>query len=158
MLERYKDMCFRPLMSDARVIIKDLPSAQPEAFALLIKEYLSKCSCCDECFAQLYCIENQLRTSRLPQEYCVNNICDYLKENRPVRYDSNSIEQGMTITGIEQALNEVPSIQPEQKTGRWELAIGYDPKRKFMCDQCARMAYELSKYCPNCGAKMESEE
>ena len=56
---------------------------------------------------------------------------------------------------IEEEMKKVPSIQPEQKTGRWELAIGYDPKRKFMCDQCARMAYEPSKYCPNCGAKME---
>lgn len=51
----------------------------------------------------------------------------------------------------------LPSVDPKQRTGRWELAIGYDPKRKFMCDQCARMAYEQSKYCPNCGAKMEVE-
>lgn len=47
------------------------------------------------------------------------------------------------------------SVQSEQKTGRWELSIGYHPKRKFMCDQCTRRAYEASKYCPNCGAKMK---
>ena len=59
---------------------------------------------------------------------------------------------------IEEELKRVPSIQPKQKTGRWELAIGYDPKRRVMCDQCRKMAYEPSKYCPNCGAKMESEK
>ncbi len=52
----------------------------------------------------------------------------------------------------------MPSVQPEQKTGQWGLAIRYDPKRKFVCDQCVRMAYEQSKYCPNCGAKMRDGE
>lgn len=56
---------------------------------------------------------------------------------------------------VENILKEMPTVQPEQKTGRWELAIGYDPKRRVMCDQCRKMAYEPSKYCPNCGAKME---
>lgn len=39
---------------------------------------------------------------------------DFIKEHSyPVRYDNTSIEQGMTVTGIEQALNEMPSIQPK---------------------------------------------
>lgn len=42
--------------------------------------------------------------------------------------------------------------EPERKKGKWEVAIGYDPKRSFMCDQCHRMAYEPSAYCPNCGS------
>lgn len=47
---------------------------------------------------------------------------DFIKDHSyPVRYDGNSIEQGMTVTGIEQALNEMPSIHPKQKTGRWEF-------------------------------------
>ncbi len=84
---------------------------------------------------------------------------DFIKvHSYPVCYDRTSIERGMTLTGIEQALNEIPIVQFEQKMGQWEIAIGYDPKRRFMCDQCARMAYEPSKYCPNCGAKMETEE
>ena len=62
------------------------------------------------------------------------------------------------IWECEDAIMQCPSVQPEQKTGRWELAIGYDPKRRVMCDQCRKMAYEPSKYCPNCGAKMESEK
>lgn len=41
---------------------------------------------------------------------------DFIKEHSyPVRYDNTSIEQGMTITGIEEALKEVPAVQPEQK-------------------------------------------
>ena len=80
----------------------------------------------------------------------------------PVRYDRNSIEQGMTITGIEQALNEVPSVQPEQKTGRW---VYMKDCEDWYCSNCKDIFMLLEgtpkdndyNYCPNCGAKMESE-
>ena len=67
-----------------------------------------------------------------------------------VRYDRTSIEQGMTLTGIEQALNEVPTVQPEQKTGRW-----IDDN----CSECGQYVYhgDARNYCPNCGAKMVSD-
>lgn len=75
----------------------------------------------------------------------------------PVRYDGNSIEQGMTLTGIEQALKEVPSVQPEQKTGRWEHDGGKFANR-WICSQCGYKFYfekSEAKYCPDCGAKMD---
>lgn len=56
---------------------------------------------------------------------------------------------------IRDVLNGLPSIQPQEKTGKWEIAIGYDIERTVMCDQCRKMAYEPSNYCPYCGAKME---
>ena len=52
-------------------------------------------------------------------------------------------------------VDELPSVQPKEKTGHWEIAIGYDIQRTVMCDQCRKMAYEPSNYCPYCGAKME---
>lgn len=77
----------------------------------------------------------------------------------PVRYDRNSIEQGMTLTGIEQALKEVPSIQLEQKTGHW-LAFDEDT---WECSECKDLFTTLDgtpkdnnfHYCPNCGAFMK---
>lgn len=59
---------------------------------------------------------------------------------------------------IEQVVKEQPTIGPERKTGEWEVAIGYDPKRKVMCTECRRMAYEPTPYCPNCGADMRGEQ
>lgn len=85
---------------------------------------------------------------------------DFIKDHSyPVRYDNTSIEQGMTVTGIEQALNEMPSIQPKQKTGRWEHDGGHFANR-WICSQCGYKFYfekSEAKYCPNCGAKMESD-
>ena len=56
---------------------------------------------------------------------------------------------------IRDVLNSLPSVHPKEKTGHWEIAIGYDIERTVMCDQCRKMAYEPSNFCPNCGAKME---
>ena len=50
------------------------------AYELLIKEYLSKCKCCDECIASVYCTLNNLRTSRIPEHGCEEKIMQYLKQ------------------------------------------------------------------------------
>ena len=54
-----------------------------KALEKVIIEYLGKCKeyGCDSCFAQCYCIEHDLRSSRNPQDYCIDNIKKYLKEN-----------------------------------------------------------------------------
>ena len=79
---------------------------------------------------------------------------DFIKDHSyPVRYDNTSIEQGMTITGIEEALKEVPSIQPKQKTGRWVCLD--DDELAYGCSACRSVSLLESKYCPNCGAYMK---
>ena len=61
-------------------------------------------------------------------------------------------------------IEELPSAQPERKTGRW---IYKKDLKQFFCDQCGepslteddRYIYSMdfSNFCPNCGAKMEVE-
>lgn len=54
----------------------------------------------------------------------------------------------------ERVIKELPSIQPKQKTGRW-----IDMDDHVMCSCCGATHYGADKnYCPNCGAKMKSEE
>ena len=43
------------------------------------------------------------------------------------------------------------------KHGEWEVAIGYDPNKKVQCQNCYKMAYEPTPYCPNCGADMRGD-
>ena len=51
---------------------------------------------------------------------------------------------------IEKWLNELPAVQPEQKTGRW-----IDDN----CSECGQYVYhgDARNYCPNCGAYMKGE-
>lgn len=57
--------------------INNLPTAdvvKRSTMEILCNEYLSKCDCCDECCAEYFCIENQLRTEKRD---CVNNLITY---------------------------------------------------------------------------------
>ena len=45
---------------------------------LMIGEYLSKVKDCDSCVSQYFCIKNDLRKSREPQDYCKDNLKAYL--------------------------------------------------------------------------------
>ena len=40
-----------------------------------------------------------------------------------------------------------------QKSGKWENLY-----RCWMCSECGKQTYIEHKYCPNCGARMESED
>jgi hypothetical protein len=53
-----------------------------DAYELLVKEYLSKCrdSGCDGCVAEYYCIKNNLRTDRYPQDDCSDKLKEYFKQ------------------------------------------------------------------------------
>lgn len=63
-------------------------------------------------------------------------------------------------TGIKTMIENLPSVQPEQKTGRWENDENCSPR----CSCCSYIPefnryiddYYYSDYCPNCGAKMEN--
>lgn len=59
-------------------------------------------------------------------------------------------------------ISELPPVTPQQKTGHWiKITNGRDGHECSVCHAYAP-SYQngdehLTKYCPNCGAKMESE-
>lgn len=80
----------------------------------------------------------------------------------PVQHDMTSIEPGMTLVGIIQAVQEQPTVEPERKTGRWTNAYdGNDGHVK--CTGCFKTYDWISQaqyynYCPNCGADMRGDK
>lgn len=62
-------------------------------------------------------------------------------------------------------LEELPSAEPEQKTGKW---IFKNDLKQFFCSECGfpSLTYDdiyiygmdLPNYCEDCGVKMEGEE
>ena len=55
------------------------------------------------------------------------------------------------------AMYEIPTADvAEVRHGRW-LCVDTDIEQFFLCNRCKKKEYWESKYCPNCGAKMDEE-
>ena len=72
-----------------------------------------------------------------------------------------SIDYGMFTLGIQQAVDEQPTIDAEPvKRGRW--GTNSDRPDSLICSVC-KCGFDMWKhdphnYCPNCGAYMRGEE
>lgn len=60
---------------------------------------------------------------------------------------------------IEDVIDSCPSVEPERKTGKWveypfENVCGLK-LRDYRCNLCTYFVNAKTKFCPNCGAKME---
>ena len=54
-------------------------------------------------------------------------------------------------------LEQMPSAQPQRKTGRW-IHDGSKWANRWICDRCKYKLFGVkTKFCPDCGAKMEVE-
>ena len=78
----------------------------------------------------------------------------------------------LILQDAQKRLLKLPSVQPECKTGHWERHNTYhgddtsgsvDPD--WRCSECGRQAnvnawcmYDLTDFCPNCGADMRGEQ
>ena len=56
-------------------------------------------------------------------------------------------------------LDELPSVTPQPKRGKWIGEESLDGSIRYMCDNCKEFEYvDYYDFCPNCGAKMEVED
>lgn len=93
----------------------------------------------------------------------MKKIVDMEKWREFLEEQTKIIFQYEYLCGFGDALDVVANwleSQPdaEEKHGKWNFAIGYDINKKVQCQNCFKMAYEPTLYCPNCGAKMDLGE
>lgn len=75
----------------------------------------------------------------------------------------NSTDYGMFTLGIQQAVDEQPTVEAEPvRHGRWikernPMMYQLIPY-VWVCDQCGTAFYYKTPYCGECGAKMDEEE
>ena len=56
---------------------------------------------------------------------------------------------------------QLPSVSPQQRAGRWIQKEEESEAEPFIiqeCSECGEAQRRRTKYCPNCGAKMEAED
>ena len=77
--------------------------------------------------------------------------------HRDIQVDKNTWEYQS------KPLRQVPTIEPERKTGRWIKTARWG--RVYYCDQCrnyldfdgVNAGRGSTNFCPNCGVRMEGE-
>ena len=74
--------------------------------------------------------------------------------NRVVFHTDWSLDEK---AAFEDEVNAEPTIEPEQKTGKWLIA----EKDRYIvhsvrCSVCGYCISWMANYCPDCGAKMEA--
>lgn len=57
------------------------------------------------------------------------------------------------LTEVRDKVKELPSVNPQEKTGHWIDRDVYDADR-WKCSECGRTEPYKENYCPKCGAKM----
>lgn len=88
-------------------------------------------------------------TDAVSRESVLGAICDYVAFEE---YEDKS--HTFTIRPLTKRIKQLPSVT--QKSGHWT--------KDFICSICGCKCYPFDidfgdyNYCPNCGAKMESEE
>ena len=71
-------------------------------------------------------------------------ICEINSEDEQV--------YGYVCESVDSIIRDLPSVQPERKTGRWEEYL--KEGLRWKCSECGSR-FDLSfDYCPHCGAEM----
>ncbi len=96
----------------------------------------------------------QMAIQALEQEPCTDSVSveaviEWLKDKDIIKLKSqeeNAIKE----------LQQVYSVKPQPKTGHW---IDHQEDRWIYakCSECGSVRNTQTNYCPNCGARMESE-
>ena len=97
-----------------------------------------------------------LKQTEQPTE--VQDILQYLDE---YLHPIISPEHWSVYSELYDMISMLPSAQPEQKKGKWILCenpIYFYDADPYLCTVCNMKNNRQTKYCPNCGAKMEGEK
>lgn len=99
-----------------------------------------------------------------PCEDCINRkevnvLVDELA--RAISDERCFMPRGRSTANIMQDILDLPSVTPKAKMGRW-IDIQYfkadDTYYRPKCPFCSIEPKEYSNFCPNCGARMTSED
>lgn len=82
---------------------------------------------------------------------------DLISREETLTAFADYVGSGMSMDDYDALWNivtKMPSVKQEPKTGHREYNDIYD---HYLCGNCKTIVMDYDNYCPNCGARMESE-
>ena len=75
------------------------------------------------------------------------------------RAENVSLKTRIGLLDAVRVIDELPSVEPERKKGKWIEGKKTPGYTKWNCSECGLLVRNSQKpwyeYCPNCGARME---
>lgn len=102
----------------------------------------------------------------ISRQAALNAIEKTIKVNSSIHYEMRYWEDGMNCA--KNILEDLPSVQPERKKGKWEVQPSAGEDRPFIwwkCSECGHVIFseterdrrEFHAFCGRCGADMRGE-
>lgn len=105
---------------------------------------------CEDCISR-EAVENAIKHAEI--NFTVNSDIDFTKHKREVQEIVNGIVDAQI-----KALKALPSVTPQPKMGHWSHD-GSHWENRWICSECGYKLFdEQTRFCPNCGAKMQEVE
>lgn len=101
-------------------------------------------------------ISSALRNiSSIKQQSCEDTISRQAVMDYIHRILNQGTGKKKSFEFIQKYVKKLPSVKPQIQTGHWEIANSF-----CTCDQCGyeTRPWNNTLFCPNCGARMESEK
>ena len=83
------------------------------------------------------------------------NVGDMISRQDAVDVCMKYNGQGHIWSCIMGDIEQLPSAEPERKTGRWTIEDVHSATYKYCCSECKAHHRARYDFCPTCGAKME---
>lgn len=89
-------------------------------------------------------------------------ICEY-RDDATETGNERDLERAYGANAVGELISELPSVTPQEpRKGHWIADVDrwgdlVTTVNGYRCDKCNTFNADKDNYCPNCGAKMESE-
>ena len=140
------------MVSSIGTVLDDIPSAQPEPSQIASD------------IATIIENEKDMRVIAVQPEIMSDGTLHVTADTDISTIGRVLVSQSGTSFGNLYYGDDVPSAQPERKTGKWIEIPDTTFASTFRCSVCGKSPlvecgeYALTNFCPNCGADMRGEE
>ena len=88
----------------------------------------------------------------ISRQYAIDSLKAYFSDENMTETEYGAYWHHKHVIDV---LKKLPLVNPQPKTGHW--IEKYHEMFKYYCDKCGKGSDLMTDYCPNCGARMESE-